>query len=289
MTHESVEGFYEGHGFMNATDLYVFSGTGNTLRAARAMAERLGERGIETRLLPMERSDPAKVDLDRTLGLACPVSAQSTYPLVWDFARRLPQAVGTEVFLVDTLQMFSGGILGPMRRCLAQKGYRPLGALEIRMPGNLFRKRLVPEAEERVIQAGLEKARAFADDLAAGRTTWRPGRVWEWLFYGCMRSAYGSGFMSRAARFNVKAESCTKCGLCQRLCPVGAIRMGSDGLPQWGPSCNVCLRCFSYCPTGAIRMGRGDFARHRAVKASDFLESWETRLPDCRTSRAGAS
>ena len=43
------------------------------------------------------------------------------------------------------------------------------------------------------------------------------------------------------------------CGLCQELCPCGAITM-SEGRPAWSkPQCVRCLACLHRCPTKAIR------------------------------------
>lgn len=48
-----------------------------------------------------------------------PVAVLSTYPFVWNFITSLASAFGTEIFMVDTLGGFSGGIVGPVRfRCL---------------------------------------------------------------------------------------------------------------------------------------------------------------------------
>jgi hypothetical protein len=47
-----------------------------------------------------------------------PVAAQGTYPFVWDFIKSLPQANSTPIFMVDTLAMYSGGIVGPVKKLL---------------------------------------------------------------------------------------------------------------------------------------------------------------------------
>jgi NAD-dependent dihydropyrimidine dehydrogenase PreA subunit len=47
------------------------------------------------------------------------------------------------------------------------------------------------------------------------------------------------------------AESCTGCGLCQRVCPVGNIKI-ENGKPVWQHRCQQCAACFSWCPQAAI-------------------------------------
>ncbi|MDY6795439.1 MAG: hypothetical protein SWK76_09215 [Actinomycetota bacterium] len=154
-------------------DLYWFSCTGNTLLVAREMAEVLQDKGFKVVMLMMERPETGRIELDHAIGLAFPVACQFTFPLVWDFVRGLPKADGTEVFMVDTLQGFSGGVVGPRRKLLAGRGYKPVGAREIIMPSSYYPRRLDGEKTAREVDRGLEKARCYASDLADGISRWR--------------------------------------------------------------------------------------------------------------------
>ncbi|MCD6342912.1 MAG: flavodoxin family protein, partial [Spirochaetaceae bacterium] len=88
-------------------DIYLFSGTGNTLLIAQTLANFLKTNGFKVNLKAMEKSDASQINLSRTLGLAFPVAEQGTFPLVWDFIKGLPSPgkLGIrdmEVFMVDT-------------------------------------------------------------------------------------------------------------------------------------------------------------------------------------------
>lgn len=258
---------------MDAVDVYCFSGTGNTLLAARALSERLAELGVDVRLRPLERCDPAAVDPSRCVGIACPVAVQSTYPPVWRFVEALPRRRRrTGAFLLDTLQMYSGGILGPMRHLLQRKGYRPLGAVELRMPGNFYRSAPDEQGDARRVASACDRARTFAEDLADGTANWPRPHVHEWALYAISRAFYArGGLVRRMAPLAAEADRCTRCGLCQRLCPTGSIDYDADGLPRFADRCVACMRCFSYCPPEAITLGGRDYHRNRPVKAAEFL------------------
>ncbi|MHA1731247.1 MAG: EFR1 family ferrodoxin, partial [Promethearchaeota archaeon] len=46
-------------------------------------------------------------------------------------------------------------------------------------------------------------------------------------------------------------ENCVGCGLCERNCPVGAVKLEGDK-PTFSRDCILCLRCYNFCPENAI-------------------------------------
>jgi Fe-S-cluster-containing dehydrogenase component len=77
----------------------------------------------------------------------------------------------------------------------------------------------------------------------------------------CARAHYSSPDPSRAAlairsdpgqngKFQVIV--CNQCGLCEVVCPVGAILRVENGIYRVFPECTGCLYCFDVCPQHAI-------------------------------------
>lgn len=159
---------------MDSVDFYYFSGTGNTLLIAKKMSETFEKCGIRTSMYRIEDSNPWKINLSHTIGLGFPVAELSTYEFVWKFIKSLPNANKTEIFMVDTLAGFSGGIVGPLRRIVEEKGYKPIGACEIVMPPNVFYIQ-DKKTSEKKIKKGLKKAEKYAELLIRGKSKW--GRV----------------------------------------------------------------------------------------------------------------
>ena len=46
-------------------------------------------------------------------------------------------------------------------------------------------------------------------------------------------------------------DSCTGCGICAKLCPVGNIKI-AGGKPEWLNRCENCFACYVWCPQKAI-------------------------------------
>ncbi len=170
--------------------------------------------------------------------------------------------------MVDTLGGFSGLMVGPLRQLLEQKGYRPVGARQIVMPGNyLFVK--PREACEKRITKGLRQAERYAQELLDGTARWRrlshiPYRWVHSFWEKVERSANRDGL-----KFKVNEVTCTKCGLCSRLCPVANIVLKE--YPRFGGACQQCQRCIAYCPARAITHSALANGRYHAVPAADLL------------------
>lgn len=254
---------------------YYFSGTGNTLLVVKKMKETFEKRGIMVDIHRIEKSNPNEVNLDHTIGIAFPVAVFSTYPFVWNFIQGLPQSEGTEIFMVDTLGGFSGGVVGPLREIVKKKGYNPIGALEIQMPPNVF---YIQDEEtcNKKVKKGIESAEKYAIDIINGKSEW--GRipilsdVMHLFSIGSLKLT-GIDLHQKWFLFDADEEKCNKCGICVDLCPVGNIKMEDDEYPKHGLNCEYCLRCVSFCPRQAMPAKFNYKGKtYHAVKAKEFLK-----------------
>jgi len=46
-------------------------------------------------------------------------------------------------------------------------------------------------------------------------------------------------------------DACTRCGICEKICPVGNIKLTHDGV-LFGNNCQQCMACIQWCPNRAI-------------------------------------
>lgn len=257
-------------------DFYYFSGTGNTFLVVKKMMETFQDKDITVNLHRIEESNPANINTNHTVGLGFPIAELSTYNFVWKFIKSLPESTSaTDIFMVDTLAGFSGGIVGPVHEIVKKKGYNPVGAQEIIMPPNIFFIQDEKECKEKV-QKGLITAEQYALDILAGKSKW--GRVpvlSDAVYYTSLTGLKitESHLNQKLLRLKTMDEKCRKCGICVKLCPVNNINMDEGSYPEHGLKCEYCLRCTSFCPRGAISCPVNYKGKtYRAVKAREFLK-----------------
>ena len=247
----------------NDVGLYWFSGTGNTLFIAQKAKEILETKGHCCTLTAITRTCSVQEGTGKTLGIFVPVAVQGTYPIVWNFLKKLPAGQGNEAFLVDTLGKYSGGIKGPVKHILKKKGYKPVGAVELVMP-NLFMKKAEENDRQAKIENAVEQLTAFCQRLDAGTAEWQDIPLYSDVMSSFFRSKRLAKLWTKVFRKTV-AGTCINCGTCVRLCPQGCIDACSRHVNAKSDKCILCQRCMEYCPVNAISMGDSPFIKNRLI------------------------
>lgn len=253
----------------SSVDFYFFSGTGNTLLAARAVAERLRDGGKTVRLRRMEKGFVPFHDDSTALGIAVTVAMFSTYPFAWEFLENLPDGEGRDAFLVSTMGGASGGLRPAVKKLLLSKKYTPLGAREFVMPSNYNNKTIPFDANRKKIETMEKNAALFADSLLEGKAGWKGGNILAPLLYRLSRQQWPWKLMRGKYPLAVDREKCIKCGKCARLCPAKNIRMAE--YPEFLDHCVSCQRCVAFCPPGAIGVQGKNYRQYRSVEYGDLV------------------
>lgn len=240
--------------------LYWFSASGNTLRSAEMFAECLRKKGWAVELKPIERqSAVSEFDPHAVFGLAFPTYSFSAPKIVRTFVESIPSAPGSSAVMLGTQGVFSGGVLGPMRRILQRKGFRCVAGRMFGMPESYFHF-TGQKADRRRFGKGLDKVARYDDDFDTmcknGKTQWPRwplvSDIHGWLFGSLFESR--KLFRSLHTTIHVNANRCARCCKCVRLCPVGSLTMEpGKSIPVPDMKCLNCLRCVAVCPNDAMR------------------------------------
>ena len=285
--------------------LYWFSGSGNSLLAALALAERFRELGLTVELRALEDHDPCELDPAAVFGLVFPTHCFTLPEIVRQYVEQLPHVDRVPAFMVNTVGVTSGGgVSGPLKRILTEKGFCCRGAKILLMPDSFFAF-IHGWLARRMIRKAVRRVQTFADRLAAGQTHWRRIPVISDVWAALMRRLFASRSLLadrlHYMRVATRKKACTRCGLCAKHCPVGALSLDSldeanpehderdrkrvrhnthplKSPPEPNQGCTLCLRCVAVCPTNAMRFRLMMLPPYRPVSQNELLRIFDEHV-----------
>ena len=243
---------------MEKCTLYVFSGTGNTLRIASYYKEYLSPE-YQTEICSLRRAGPRFVfpppgDADLT-GFGYPIHAFNAPEIFIRFAQQLPAARGRKAFIFESsgeglhLNDASSDML---RHILVRKGYTVLTDRHFLMPYNIITRHCDALVKQMIVYSRA-LARLNARELKASKTERQEFHPQLNLLSAVFRIEW---LYARLQGPSMKADmkKCILCGQCVRGCPLGNISM-KNGRIHKGFNCALCLRCSFCCPADAVSLG----------------------------------
>lgn len=255
---------------------YYFSPTGGTFHVAARLAGHLaGRLGLPVEChsytLPAEREVLPTLDADDVVLWATPVYAGRIPNKTLDYVRRAIHGNGNPaVALVTFGNRAYDNALAELVGLMHDGGLRLVGGAAV----------VTRHAFSDTLGAG----RPDADDLAAldrfaGEVAERipvvsaavltvPGEAHSERYYTPMKVGNTpAGFLK--ARPTCVTDSCTRCGKCLSVCPMGSIAE-RNGMPVFDGVCIKCQACRRICPTGAITFDDPDYLSHVAMIERTF-------------------
>jgi ferredoxin len=253
--------------------LFYFTGTGNSLAAARRLAGHFPGATVEP--MPSFPAGAGRVEAD-AVGLVYPTHVWGTPPLVLRFARKTDFAT-PYLFAVTTVGGAHGESLAMLERTLARRDVPLAYGAGVIMVDNYIPMFDIAPPEKR--QARLERATVRLDAVAADIAARRRGverSSWIWHLLGRWTWPSWARNLPRSDEAFYVNDGCTSCGLCRRVCPVGNIEL-DGGRPVWRHACEMCLACIHLCPTRVIQRSRRTEShgryRHPEVTPADLEAS----------------
>jgi formate hydrogenlyase subunit 6/NADH:ubiquinone oxidoreductase subunit I len=253
------------------TIIYWFSGTGNSLAVAKALAKQ-----CDAELIPMAHAIKNPPPPAERIGLVFPVYSFGPPALVARFVEKLNATPDSYIFSVVTYAGNPGGTLAILRRTLQNCGLDLAAGWGVKMPENFppLGGAPAPEKQQEIHAAAAEKIEQIVAELRQsprGRyeNTSAFWRILSRLIYPAFRR-----FVKHADRFFRADANCNGCGICAKVCPVKDIQM-IDEKPQWLGHCEQCYACFHWCPQKAVQYGRSakqNRYHHPATALSDFFQ-----------------
>lgn len=255
------------------TDIYFYSGTGNSLWAARRLAEELGDAALH----PISNTDAvAPGSLGEAIGLVFPVHMWGLPRKVLGFIDLLPADSSKYYFAVAVNGGQVAATLLQLRNVMAGKGMTLSAGFDLVTPSNYIPWG-GPGPEEKwkpkLTRAG-EKIKRISGEIAERKALpVEKGPLWQNVLFSWL---YKMAF-NKVAEMDKSFwadEKCNSCGICEKVCPASNIEM-AEGKPAWRHHCEQCLACIQWCPRAAIQYGKKTHRykryHHPEVTLSDIM------------------
>ena len=259
------------------TELYYFSGTGNSLVVARDIAKKIDGKLISIPVV-MDK-ETIKTDAD-VLGIVTPTYYMRVPGIVERFIGKLTNLESKYVFTIVTVGGIAGGILDRLSEAISLRGGSLAAGFVVRMPANYIHAADAPPLflQKNMFGKWEKKADKIADYVLkrmSGRTE-KFNPLMTLLFSRSIEKQYLRGDSNPDIDKNFWTDDkCNGCSICVKVCPVSNIEMVEDR-PVWQHHCEKCLSCIQWYPEEAIQFKNVTLKRkryhHPYVKLSDMLK-----------------
>jgi len=262
------------------TIIYYFTGTGNSLAAAKKIAAALED----CELISLASQEDTTRDItpaaDR-VGIICPVYFTGLPLMVAAFSGRLDLSQVKYTFSVVTFGGSGGSpALQQLDGILKERQDRGLDAgFMVKMPGNYILMYGSPAGKKRdaLLAMADEQIDAIMGPVSRCERQKLPSSLLAGLVHGLMYPRFASHVHNDDRKFTVN-ENCTSCGTCASVCPAKNIEL-VNGKPVWQHRCELCCGCIHLCPVGAIQAGTRTVNRQRYRNPTVSIRELE-RLPE---------
>lgn len=239
--------------------LYVFSGTGNTLKVASLYKKYLEEGGDNTvdiyRISKKSGQFPSPDDYD-LVGLGYPIHGFSAPEPAIMFCKALPCVQNKRTFIFKS----SGEGLhindGSSQKCikiLKKKGYDIIMERHFVMPYNIIYRHCDAMAKQMWIYAHALVDLNCRELMENKREKVRQPLI-KTFYCPPVRFLEQKFAHLHGTAFKVNADKCVGCNKCVNVCPQNNIKF-ENGKYVFGHDCVLCMGCAFGCPQDAISVG----------------------------------
>lgn len=252
-----------------STELYCFSGTGNSLHVARELQKRLP--GAELIPILSLENQESVTSHGETVGFVFPHYASTLPKIVRTFIEKLDLGSSTYLFAIVTRGGTKTMAFSEIDEILKKKGRRLDSFFAITMPSGSeplvkgYADKITTERIQRLEAEMLSRLDSI-ESVILNRETSRekdpgdlppPPLLVPLLPLLDAISPYlvRFGKMVESSFDLYQDESCTGCGVCAKVCLAEKVKM-IDHRPVWQEAvkCHGCFACLNYCPEESIQV-----------------------------------
>lgn len=254
--------------------IYYFSGSGNSYKIAKNLAEKLDD--IQLIRITAENTNSIDNEKHKRIIIIFPVYYFSLPKMVAEFVERLNIDKDSDIYAVATCGGFTSVAFIHLKQILEKKGCTLKSTFKILMPDN-YQILYSPASQERqqeLIRASNNRVEEIASIINSNKTYYEkePSALLKGIGeIGCKI------FAPRNKDKNFWTDdNCNGCGICEQVCPAKDIIIVGNK-PKWLNKCEQCLACMQWCPQKSIQYKKSTIKRgrytHPEVKVGEMIIS----------------
>lgn len=244
--------------------IIYFTGTGNSLYIAEAIADRVSDETVSSNDI-IKRGEIGNFYSEKPWVFVFPIYLSTIAEVFANFIRGSKFQGSKDAYFVATCAGSMGATPNLAAKLCKEKSLNYRGAVRIPMPQNyiaLFKMDSQELCDKKFAEAApVIEATSVAilsnEDIEAKKVSGI-----EYVATGLVEKMYNGPF-TKTKKFYATDE-CMSCGLCEKMCPMNNIQI-VDGKPKWIGSCIHCMSCINRCPKQAIEYGKNTIGKKRYV------------------------
>jgi len=237
------------------TELYYFTGTGNSLHIAKSIKKNLEKMNQDALLIPintLKLSNVISSTADR-IGIIYPTYGLTAPDLVKSFAKKLQVSNQAYVFLYSHCgKMGADNALYAIQKILNDNGILVSNTYESKFPSNAAMFATTPQQLEDDLKIAEESLQEHSKSIVNQnvRKIATPNTIKNISF--SINESFGALADSILQFSNIESnDDCIGCSVCVKVCPMENIKLENQR-PTYGNKCEMCLSCVNQCPKKAL-------------------------------------
>jgi len=236
-----------------ATQIFYYTGTGNSLWIAKKLAEKLDD--TELHFIPKTK-DLSNIDLTN-VGFIFPVYIWGVPAPVLEFIENLQNFNPEYCFAIAVNGGQVANTLIQLRKVLKTKSVKLNSGFEIKTPSNYipWGGPCAENKQQELFNDALKKLDTITSTIKSQKDQpVEKGPLWQNVLFTGFYNMSKNHVTGMDSKFWVD-DKCNDCKICEQVCPANNIMM-VNGKPDWNQKCHQCYACLQWCPQEAIQYGK---------------------------------